>query len=194
MKKILITLFALLAFSFAFAAPSGGPTSITVSQGAINGLLTAVSPLSGTKSINLFSGPQPLTYSISNLNVTIQNGSMPFTGNIYIKTSTISTTATITGTMSVRYDSGSKSIILEMTNINSNNQTVLSLLQTLQAVGMFKIQYPVKTEVKTYSIAQMGSTKKVQSQFSVQNISMQPGNLVLTGNITFQQVAAKSTK
>ncbi len=194
MKKILITLFALFAFTFAFAAPSGGPTTLTISQAAINGMLSVVSPISGTQSINLFAGPQPLTYSISNLNVTIQNGSMPFTGNVYIKTSALTSNAAITGNMSVRYDSRSKSIILEMTNINSNNPTVLSILQTLQAVGLFKMQYPIATETKTYSISQIGGTKNFQSQFTVQNISMQPGNLVLIGNITFQPVTTKTSK
>lgn len=192
MKKV-ITLFVSLTFTLIlFAAPTGGPTSITISQGAINGFLNAATPISGTKSIQLFAGAQQITYTLSNLDVTIQSGSMPFTGNVSFKTSTLSTSAAITGTMMVHYDSSSKSIILEMNNLNSNNPTVLSLIQTLQAVGMFKIQYPIKTQTENFPINQMGTSKQIQSQFTVQSITMQPGNLVLTGNVTFQSTSAKT--
>jgi len=159
--------------------------SVILTENGINGFLTALQPLNGQKMVDLFNGKQNMTYSLNNMSVQIVTGKMKFVGQIKLNTSVTSMNSTFSGDVVPTYDAKTNSINLNVTNINASDPTALSLLQTLQAIGVFNFQYVMKSVDQNYNLSQIGSTAQISSKFQMTSIVLEPGKMTCNGNMIF---------
>lgn len=186
MKRIAIMIFGLMITLMAFGMPPNSNVSTSINQTVINNFFKVLCPIAGTKQIQIFTSTESMSYNLSNIQVSVVNGAMPFTANIMIKSPQITENAAISGQISVSIDKTTNSLQLNLSNFNSSNPTMLSLLTTLAAVGAFNISYPIKANEQTYDMSQFGKTQPLSSKFILENISLVTGQVIVSGNIVFQ--------
>lgn len=184
MKKILMTLLSGFLLSLSLFA-QGGAVSMTLHQDVLNGFFNSVTPITESTSFNIFGPPQPMTYTLSNLTLSIENGKIPFTGKIQIASSSINKTATFSGEMIAHYDATSKTLLLSAIDLSSDDFTMDSILQTLQSMNVFEFKYPLNNISETFIVDNGANNKKIISTFNVTSLSTLNKSIQLHGTLSF---------
>jgi len=179
MRKIILGILGIIMI----CGVANAEVTMTIDQGTINSFFSALGTISGNKQIQIFTATAPVSYSFSNMQVTLNNGVANMSAKLYLKTPEYNNTGTISGTLNIT-SAGMSMLDFNLTNLKSSDSQLQSLLSSLAAIGVFNIQYPINGST-TYSLSALGGEKTITSHYNVSQILIQNGKLTLNGNIVY---------